>query len=276
MKHPLRENMEVVASNDRSSICCSRCHFQYCGAEQDWREFSKVRLLAPSNAGRLMGLLDGQYLMRQFYCPSCAVLVDTDFLETEPKEVVKRDAVPQECPNRPEPVALKLDGKTTVVLVLDLSARCEEPKEVCSLLMEPVGKFLARAREAQVPVIYTVSAAGKGTVLGEVAQPLKRKATEPVLSPDAFDKFMGGELKTELDKHLCRSLVIVGSATNFAVLYTATTAARVHRYEVVIPLDGVNAKGQYEHEYALHQLTILPAAANKQFRFTKLKMIEFA
>ena len=73
----------------------------------------------------------------------------------------------------------------------------------------------------------------------------------------------------------CRSLVIVGSATNFAVLYTATTAARIYRYEVVIPLDGVNAKRQYEHEYAVHQLTILPASAHKQFRFTTLGMIEF-
>jgi nicotinamidase-related amidase len=67
----------------------------------------------------------------------------------------------------------------------------------------------------------------------------------------------------------------VGSATNFAVLYTATTAARIYRYNVVIPLDGVNAKRRYEHEYAIHQLTILPASAHKQFRFTNLKLIEF-
>ena len=73
----------------------------------------------------------------------------------------------------------------------------------------------------------------------------------------------------------CRSLVIVGSATNFAVLYTATTAARIYKYDVVIPLDGVNAKRNYEHEYAIHQMTILPASAHKQFRFTKLGMVEF-
>ena len=73
----------------------------------------------------------------------------------------------------------------------------------------------------------------------------------------------------------CRSLVVVGSATNFAVLYTATTAARIYRYDVIVPLDGVNAKRRYEHEYAIHQLTILPASAHKQFRFTTLGMIEF-
>lgn len=181
----------------------------------------------------------------------------------------------QEGPNRPEPQSLKLERKTTVIAVLDLSVRCEDPNEVCSKLMQPLGDFLERARLAAVPILYTISAAGKGTPAGEVAAPLQRRAAEPMLYPDAFDKFMGGELKTELDKRNCRSLVIVGSATNFAVLYTATTAARIHKYEVVIPLDGVNAKRAYEHEYAIHQMTILPASAHKQFRFTKLGMIEF-
>jgi nicotinamidase-related amidase len=141
--------------------------------------------------------------------------------------------------------------------------------------MQPLGGFLERARHAAVPIVYTISATGKGTPLGEVAGPLQRRASEPILYPDAFDKFMGGDLKAELDRFNCRSLVIVGSATNFAVLYTATTAARIYRYDVVIPLDGVNAKRNYEHEYAIHQMTILPASAHKQFRFSRLGMIEF-
>jgi nicotinamidase-related amidase len=178
-----------------------------------------------------------------------------------------------EGPNRPEPQSLTLGNKTTSIVVLDLSRRCENPQEVCSNLMIPLAEFLDRARQASVPILYTISAAGKGTPLGEVAAPLKRRESEPILYPDAFDKFMGGALKVELDKRHCCSLIIVGSATNFAVLYTATTAARIFRYDVVIPLDGVNAKRTYEHEYAIHQMTILPASAHKQFRFTKLGMI---
>jgi nicotinamidase-related amidase len=181
----------------------------------------------------------------------------------------------QEGPNRPEPQALTLESKTTAILVLDLSTRCQDPKEVCFQLMEPLGKFLERARQSSVPILFTISAAAKETPLGEVAEPLKRRETEPVLYPDAFDKFMGGTLRDQLNQFGCRSLVVVGSATNFAVLYTATTAARIYRYDVIVPLDGVNAKRRYEHEYAIHQLTILPASAHKQFRFTTLGMIEF-
>jgi nicotinamidase-related amidase len=183
--------------------------------------------------------------------------------------------VTQEGPNRPNPQPLRLDSKTSAIVVLDLSVRCEDPQEVCSKLMQPLGGFLERARQAATPILYTISATGKGTPLGETAASLHRRASEPILYPDAFDKFMGGELKTELDKCKCRSLVIVGSATNFAILYTATTAARIYKYDVVIPLDGVNAKRQYEHEYAIHQMTILPASAHKQFRFSRLGMIQF-
>ncbi len=274
MRRPLRENLEVRELNGEKRICCSQCEFQYCSIGEDWRKSCKVQLLPPSKAGRLMTLLDGQYSMRQFCCPSCGALVDTDFVEEKKNEVGTRERA-EAWPYRPEPVGVKLESKTTAIVVLDLSARCEDPQEVCSALMAPLSEFLSKARQADVPIIFTISAAAKGGPLGEAAVPLGRLRTEPVFYPDAFDKFMGGELKAELDRSNCRSLVIVGSATNFAVLYTATTAARIHRYEVVIPLDGVNAKGQYEHEYAIHQLSILPASANKQFRFTMLNMVEF-
>ena len=82
MKHPLRENLEIA----EDWIHCSRCQFQYCRADQNWREFCKIRLLPPANAGCLMSALDGQYLLRQFYCPSCAALVDTDFVEKKPQD----------------------------------------------------------------------------------------------------------------------------------------------------------------------------------------------
>src|SRR5512138_476492 len=101
--------------------------------------------------------------------------------------------VTQEGPNRPNPQPLRLDSKTSAIVVLDLSVRCEDPQEVCSKLMQPLGGFLERARQAGTPILYTISATSKGTPLGEAAGPLHRRASEPILYPDAFDKFMGGE-----------------------------------------------------------------------------------
>ena len=181
----------------------------------------------------------------------------------------------QEGPNRPEPKPVTLDSKTTAVLVLDLSSRCHDPKQVCSKLTAAVGEFLEKARTAGVPIIHTVSASAKGTPLEAVATPLKRKESEPVIYPDAFDKFVGGELQAFLKEKGAKTLIVTGSSINAAVLYTATTAARMHRYNIVMPMDGVNANRQYEQEYSFHQFTVLPSEANKLFQFTNLTMITF-
>jgi nicotinamidase-related amidase len=181
----------------------------------------------------------------------------------------------QEGPNRPEPKPIALDSKTTAILVLDLSSRCHDPKQVCSKLMPAVGEFLEKARAAGVPIIYSVSSSAKGTPLGEVATPLKRKESEAVIYPDGFDKFIGGELQTMLKEKGAKTLIITGSSTNTAVLYTATTAARIYRYNIVIPMDGSNADRQYEQEYSIHQFTVMPSNANKLFQFTNLSLITF-
>jgi hypothetical protein len=59
----------------------------------------------------------------------------------------------EEGPNRPEAKAVTLDSKSTAVLVLDLNARCDDPKQVCSKITASVGDFLDKARAASVPII---------------------------------------------------------------------------------------------------------------------------
>jgi nicotinamidase-related amidase len=178
-------------------------------------------------------------------------------------------------PNKPKPEPVSLAVHETAIVVLDLGARCQDPKEVCWKLMKPLGNFLSRARARGVPIIYTVSAHTRGTSMQEVALPLSRHNTEPVIYPDSFDKFFGGELENFLHEKRAKNLVVVGSLTNIAVLYTSSSAARVYGYDVVIPLDGVNAHSKYEHEYAIHQFTILPRDTNKKFHFTTLSKIRF-
>ena len=104
----------------------------------------------------------------------------------------------------------------------------------------------------------------------KVARLLQRREPEPVIYPDGFDKFTGGDLQRILEPRGIKTLIITGSATNVAVLYTATAAARIHRYEVIVPVDGVNARTQYAHDYSLYQLSVLPGGVCKCIRFTTL------
>ncbi|MDP2734706.1 MAG: hypothetical protein Q8P12_00705, partial [bacterium] len=70
-------------------------------------------------------------------------------------------------------------------------------------------------------------------------------------------------------------VIITGASTNNCVLFTATSAAKMYRYNVVIPLDGVIAKGSYESEYPIYQLSIMPSGANSLCSFTTLQGISF-
>ena len=49
----------------------------------------------------------------------------------------------------------------------------------------------------------------------------------------------------------------------------------MYEYDVVIPMDGMNARLDYEQEYTFHQFTVLASNANKRFQFTRLGMISF-
>ena len=83
MNHPLRANLEIATLDGTEWIRCSKCQRKHCYAGGDWRQFCKVRLLSPTKAGALMADLIGKYLLRQIYCPSCGVILDTDFVEED-------------------------------------------------------------------------------------------------------------------------------------------------------------------------------------------------
>ena len=66
-------------------------------------------------------------------------------------------------PNKPTPQDVTVDPKATALLVLDLNCRCEDPKEPCYKLINPVAKFLERARQANMFIVYTAADRYKDT-----------------------------------------------------------------------------------------------------------------
>ena len=263
MSNPLRENLELFTGPAGADIRCTRCQHVFCRAGEDWKQVSSIRRLPPTAAGPLMSEALGKYVLQQNTCPSCGVLLDTDLIEEKKPAQAK-----EKPPKRPEPGPVEANSRTTAILVLDMSARCEDPELTCNALLPGLAGFLEKGRAVGVEIIFSVSASQRGTPMERVAAPLKRRESEPVIYPDGFDKFTGGELQRILEPRGIQTLIITGSATNVAVLYTATTAARIHRYEVIVPVDGVNARTQYAHDYALYQLSVLPGGVSKRIRFT--------
>ena len=124
-------------------------------------------------------------------------------------------------------------------------------------------------------IFYSVAYSYHVKPLGKMPKAFAQKDNEPVIFPAAFDKFYGGELHHLLTARDLKTLIVTGASSNQAVLYTATAAVRPFGYDVVVPVDGLIARGDYEHEYTLHQFTILPAGAAEKFKITLFDRITF-
>ncbi len=183
-----------------------------------------------------------------------------------------------EGPVIPRPIPVTLDPGKTALLVLDQSEQVRDAKLFPSghKLIPALTRMIGKAREKGVYIVFTYSLILKGTADGKVYTGYNHKDSEPVLTPDAFDKFMGGDLQKLLAKKSIDTLVITGSRSNICVLHTATTAARFYRYRVVIPLDGIEAESRYDYEYSIHHLATFPGGVSDRIRFTTVDGITFS
>jgi nicotinamidase-related amidase len=181
----------------------------------------------------------------------------------------------EQKPKLPQPESVTIAVDNCAVLVLDGSQRWSNPDLPCHKLVPGIKKFLDRAREVGVPIIYSVSFRNKGKPEGEVCSELMRRQSEPVIYPDGFDKFAGGELQGFLNLYNVDTLIITGYRSNICVLHTGIKATRELNYNVVIPIDGMTAHTDYEQEYTLVHFTVVPAQAAERFTFTMLDMISF-
>ena len=175
----------------------------------------------------------------------------------------------------PVPQPVQLDPQSTALLVLDLTRRCEDPRLPCHKLIPAAAEFTRKARDAGVFIAYTVIKGQQGRPEGALPETFGPRPQEPIFYTNSYSKFQGTELHDTLQKHGIKTIVLTGSAANFACLYSATDAAQHFGYEVVIPADGVVSWTEYEHDYALFQLSVLPGGTSAKFRFTELATIAF-
>ena len=159
----------------------------------------------------------------------------------------------------PPPPALQtvtVDPKTTALLMLDFVKQTCNPttKPRCLASLPKVAGLLKAARAAKALVVYSVVLANKGgeDVLPAVA-PL---GTEPVVKSGP-DKFIGTDLQQVLQSHGITTVVVVGTASEGAVMYTASHAAMLG-YKVVVPVDGMSSTTLYAEQYVTWNMVHAP------------------
>jgi nicotinamidase-related amidase len=158
----------------------------------------------------------------------------------------------------PGPVPVTVNPATTAYLVLDLNSTVCAPNPSCVASLPAVAALLARARAAGAMVVYSNTPTPGAQILPQVAP----QPGDPIATARA-DKFFGTDLGQILSSHGIQTLVIVGTFSNGAVLYT-TLEANVRGYTVVVAEDGVSANSGFIMHYSLFQLLNEPGFTNPE------------
>jgi nicotinamidase-related amidase len=174
-------------------------------------------------------------------------------------------------PPAPELKSVKIDPKVTALLMLDFNKQtCNaERRPRCIASIPKVQKLLTEARAKGVPVIYTLSA---GAAAADIAKELAPLAGEPVVASGP-DKFFGTDLEKILKEKGVKTVIAVGTASNGAVLYTASGAA-LREMQVIVPVDGMSAENTYAEQYVAWHLLNAPRISTL-VTLTKIDLIGY-
>jgi nicotinamidase-related amidase len=172
-------------------------------------------------------------------------------------------------PPKLEPVTV--DPKTTAVLALDfIPTICnKERRPRCLASLPAVAKLIKGARESKTLVVYSVAGSAKPT---DILPPVTPLGGEPVVRSHA-DKFLDTDLEKILKDKGIKTLVVVGTTAEGAILYTGSHAALLG-FNVIVPVDGVSATLPYAEQYVAWDLSHAPGIAAK-VKLTTVDMVKF-
>jgi nicotinamidase-related amidase len=174
-----------------------------------------------------------------------------------------------QAPPAPQLTDVTVDPKTTALLMLDFLKQNCGPNPRCTASLPKVQKLLAAARAKDLTIIYSLF---PGPVIGDTLPEVAPKGNEPVVT--AFlNKFEGTDLDKILQDKGIKTVIVVGSASNGAVLYTGTSAF-FHKYQTIIAVDGVSGKTPYIDQYSIYNFISAPVMGGK-VTLTRTDMIKF-
>jgi nicotinamidase-related amidase len=172
-------------------------------------------------------------------------------------------------PAAPALKPVTVDPKTTALLMLDFMNQNCGKRPRCVASIPAMKKLLEAARAAKATVIYSIIA---NSTPADVIKDVAPQAGEPhVLSGP--DKFLHTDLEKILKDKGIKTVIAVGTASNGAVLFTASGAA-FRGMNVIIPVDGMSSIDPIAEYATVLDFQTAPLVSNKT-TLTKSDMIKF-
>ena len=174
------------------------------------------------------------------------------------------------APPPPELKPVTVDAKTTALLMLDLLQQNCGHRPRCLAEMPAMKKLLDTARAAGVTVIYS----GFGKVPpSDIIKDVAPIANEPMIHSDA-NKFANADLDKMLKDKGIKTVIVVGTGANGAVLATASGAV-AKDYNVIVPVDGISGNDIYSEQFTAWNLVNATPTFAKLVTLTRSDMIKF-
>ena len=172
-------------------------------------------------------------------------------------------------PPAPALKPVKLDAKTTALLMLDFMNQNCGKRPACVASVPVVKKLLGEVRAAKATVVYSFIA---NTTAADVIDDVAPLAGEPNVTSGP-DKFLRTDLEKILKDKGIKTVIAVGTSSNGAVLYTASGAA-LRGMDVVVPVDGMSSSSPFT-DLATAFTFIDAPLVSKKVTLTRLDMVSF-
>jgi nicotinamidase-related amidase len=172
-------------------------------------------------------------------------------------------------PPAPALKAVTVATKTTALLMLDFMEQNCGKRPRCVATEPRVKTLLDEARSKGVTVAYSIIA---NTTTADVRKSLAPKSDEPWVR-SGVDKFFNTDLEKILKDRGVDTVIVVGTAANGAVLYTASAAA-LRGMNVIVPVDGMSSADAFSEQYTAWHLANAPVISPR-VTLTKIEMLKF-
>ncbi len=173
------------------------------------------------------------------------------------------------APPPPEVKAVKVVPKETALLMLDLINPACPSRPRCMASLPKAKRLLEQARQSGTHVIHSYfPPRSPADFLPEVAP----RPGEPIVVSRA-DKFINTELDKLLKDRGVKTVIVIGTAAEGAVLNTGGHAAQLG-YRVILPVDGSSSATTYAEQYSAWHLANAPTIG-QQTTVTRGDLVSF-
>ncbi len=189
----------------------------------------------------------------------------------------------------PNITSISVLSKNSALIIVDMQNDFVHPEGKlfspnAQKIIQPIKQLLDEARESNTKVIFTQDTHfpddpvefpiwGEHVVKGswgwQIIEELKPLEKDIIIEKLRYDAFFGTPLDHILKIYNIENLVVVGTVANICVLHTVSSA-RLHNYNVIVPVDAISALTDFDYSLSLRQMDFL-----YKVKFTKTELIRF-